>query len=106
MNVPQQYGDLGELARALARANATLQADKAQLERQNAKLSDSSERLEQTIKTLHVIVAVLLAITGGLTVGLATSMAGVAPQAALGSATGVFFAVIMTSIAVLSYIRR
>jgi hypothetical protein len=27
-------------------------------------------------------------------------------QAALGSATGVFFAVVMTSIAVLSYIRR
>jgi hypothetical protein len=61
--------------------------------------------LEQRIRSLQVILALLLAITAGLAVGMATSMAGADVQVALESATGVFFAVIMASMAVLSYVR-
>ena len=49
---------------------------------------------------------ILLASSGGLGVGLAVSMAGAAVQTALSSATGVFFAVIMASIAILTFMRR
>ena len=91
---------------ALADANAALRADKTCLERDVADLRALNVRLEQRIRSLQVIVALLLAVTLALAIGLTVSMTGSGVQAALGSATGVFFAVIMTSLAVLSYIRR
>ena len=81
-------------------------ADKARLERENESLKASTRLLEQRITALKVMLVILLAITVGLAAGMATSMEGIAPQAALGSGTGVFFAVIMTSVAILSYVRR
>jgi hypothetical protein len=91
---------------ALADANAALRAEKARLERDIADLQDLKARLEQRNRSLQVIVALLLAATLGLAIGLTLGMTGVSAQGALGSATGAFFAVIMTSVAVLTYIRR
>lgn len=87
-------------------ALAELRSAKEGLERDNAELKVHTVRLEQRIRSLQVAVSVLLAITLGLVVGLTISMTGGTVQAALGSGTGVFFAVIMTSVAVLSYIRH
>jgi hypothetical protein len=105
MDMPRRR-DVPSEVHALADANAALRSDKAGLERDNVDLKALSVRLEQRIRSLQVIVALLLAVTLGLAVGLTASMTGGGVQAALGSATGVFFAVVMTSIAVLSYIRR
>jgi hypothetical protein len=91
---------------ALTDTNAALQADNAQLERDNAGLKADNDVLRQKVKSLQVTVTVLLASGGGLGVGLATSMAGATVQTALASATGVFFAVIMASIAILTFMRR
>ena len=71
-----------------------------------ADLKAANERLEQKIKALQVAVTILLASSGGLTVGLATSLAGAAAQTALASAIGVFFGVMMASIAILTFMRR
>lgn len=102
----QRRRDAPSEVHALAEANAALRSDKAGLVRDIADLKALTERLEQKARSLQVTVTLLLATTLGLAVGLSTSMTGSGVQAALGSATGVFFAVIMTSIAVLSYIRR
>lgn len=104
--MPQRKDVLSKEMNTLASANATLLADKARLERENESLRTSSRLLEQRNTSLKVMLVVLLAATAGLTVGMATSMEAIGPQAALGSATGVFFAVIMTSVAILSYVRR
>lgn len=101
-----QYREASLEVPALSGANAALRADKARLEKEIEGLGDLTVRLEQKIRSLQVAVTLLLAITLGLAVGLTTSMTGSGVQAALGAATGVFFAVILTSIAVLSYIRR
>jgi hypothetical protein len=94
-----------EQMHTLVSANEALRTDKARLESDNASLRASQGLLDRRIRSLQVILALLLAITAGLAVGMATSMAGAGVQVALGSATGVFFAVIMASMAVLSYIR-
>ena len=91
---------------ALTDANAALRADKARLERDTAELRALTGRLDQRIRSLQVVVALLLATALGLAVGLTTSMTGSGVQAALGSAAAMFFTVITTSIVVLSYIRR
>jgi hypothetical protein len=83
-----------------------LQAKTAQLERANTELKAANDNLEHKIKSLQVAVTILLASSGGSGVGLAVSMAGAAVQTALASATGVFFAVIMASIAILTFMRR
>jgi hypothetical protein len=101
-----QYREASPEVRTLAGANAALRADQACLEKEIEELGDLTVQLEQKIRSLQVVVTLLLAITLGLTVGLTTSMTGSGVQAALGAATGVFFAVILTSITVLSYIRR
>jgi cysteine sulfinate desulfinase/cysteine desulfurase-like protein len=102
----QRRRDVPSEVHALAGANAALRSDKARLEKDIGDLKALTERLEQKARSLQVAVALLLATTLGLAVGLTTSMTGSGVPAALGSATGVFFAVIMTSIAVLTYIRR
>jgi hypothetical protein len=86
--------------------NAGVQTEIVQLEKANVDLKTANELLERKVKFLQVTVAVLLASCVGLRAGFAISMAGVAPQAALVSATGLFFAVIMSSIVILTYIRR
>jgi hypothetical protein len=91
---------------ALTDTNAALQAKNAQLEGTNVDLKAVNDNLEHKIKSLQVTVTILLACCGGLGVGLAVSMAGAAAQTALASATGVFFAVIMASIAILTFMRR
>jgi len=91
---------------ALISDNAGLQAGKMELERSNDDLKAANIALEQRIKYLQVAVTILLASSVSLSIGLATSMAGVAPQLALTSATGTFFAVITASIAILIYLRR
>ena len=105
MDVQRRSYPAPEVA-ALTKANAALRSDKAGLERDITDLKARTEWLEQKTRSLQVTVALLLATTLGLATGLTTSMTGSGVQAALGSATGVFFAVIMTSIAVLSYIRH
>jgi hypothetical protein len=64
------------------------------------------ERLEQRIKSLQVIITMLCASSVGLAVGLATSVTGATTQVSLSSAIGVFFAVVMASMAILTYMRR
>jgi len=95
-----------EQIQALTGTNAALQAENAQLERANADLKAANDLLEQKIKSLQVTVTILVASSGGLVVDLATRMAGAGAQIALASATGVFFAVIMASIAILTFMRR
>lgn len=91
---------------ALTDANAVLRADNTQLEKANADLKAANRLLEQKLKSLQVAVTILLAISGGLSVGLATSMAGATAQIALSSAAGVFFGVIMASMAILAFMHR
>jgi hypothetical protein len=86
--------------------NAALHTENAQLEGANAELSASNHRLEQTIKCLQVAVTIMLAVTWGLSVALATVMAGATVQITLSSAAGIFFGVIMTSMAILTFIGR
>jgi hypothetical protein len=95
-----------EQIKALTDSNAALQVDNMRLERAHANLQAENHRLEQKIKSLEVAVTVLLASSGGLGVGLATSMAGATVQTALASATAVLFGVIMASIAILTFMRR
>jgi hypothetical protein len=83
-----------------------LHTENAQLEGANAELSASNHRLEQTIKCLQVAVTIMLAVTWGLSVALATVMAGATVQITLSSAAGIFFGVIMTSMAILTFIGR
>jgi hypothetical protein len=85
--------------RALTEANADLTAAN-RLQEQKIKLR------EQQVRFLQVTVAVLLACTGGLAVGLATCIARASALTALSSAFAVFVGVIMASMAILSYIRR
>jgi hypothetical protein len=99
MDITGQKAAPSDKIRALTDTNAVLQADSAQLKRAN-------DMLEQKIKSLKVVVTILLASSGGLGVGLATSMSGAAVQTALISATGVSFGVIMASMAILSFMRR
>jgi hypothetical protein len=98
MDTPRRKGTPPEV-HALAEA-------KARLERDNVDLKALTMRLEQRTRFLQVTVALLLGITLGLAVGLTTSLTGSGIPAALGSATGVLFAVTGTSLAVLSYIRH
>jgi hypothetical protein len=62
--------------------------------------------LKQKLKSAHVVITILLAISAAVCVGLSTSLAGSAVQVALISATTVFFAVVTASIAILTYLRR
>lgn len=91
---------------ALSDANAALLNEKMQLERGNSDLKAINDALERKIGLLQVAVTILLAGSGSLIAGTATRMAGAAMQTALASATGVFFAVIMASIAILAFLRR
>ena len=91
---------------ALTGANDVLRAENTRLETANADLTAANRLLEQKLKSLQVAVTISLAIIGGLSVGLATSMAGATAQIALSSAAGVFFGVIMASMAILAFMRR
>jgi hypothetical protein len=91
---------------ALTEVNARLRADKERVERDNADLRAAKTLLEQKIRLLQVVVTILLASIASLSVELATRTLGATPQIAFGSATGVFFAVIAASIAILSFIRH
>jgi hypothetical protein len=91
---------------ALTDANVGLQASKSQLERAIADLKTTNGLLEQKIKLLEVAVTILLASSASLSTGLAIRMVGATAQTAFSSATGVFFAVIVASIAILSFMRR
>jgi hypothetical protein len=106
MNVTRRRVGPSKQMQALNDTNAALRADKAQLEREYAELKSANDLLEQKIKSLQVTVAILIAGSGSLGVGLATSMTGATVGTALASATGVFFAMIMVSIAILTYMRR
>jgi len=106
VDVTRRRATPSERIQALTDTNAALQAKNAQLERTSADLKAANDNLEHKIKSLQVAVTILLASSGGLGVGLAVSMAGAAVQTALASATGVFFAVIMASIAILTFMRR
>ncbi len=105
MDVPRRRETPPE-RQTLADSNAALRADKAALERDVAALQERNLRLEQRYRALQVLMALLLAATLGLATGLTVTLAGSGATAALGTATSVFFAVVMTSMAVLSYIRR
>ena len=83
-----------------------LQAENMQLERTIGDLKTAHGLLEQKIKSLRVAITILLASSVGLSIGLATSMAGATAQTALASATGTFFAVITVSITILIYMRQ
>jgi hypothetical protein len=67
---------------------------------------DPTTNLEKKIRFLEVVVTILLASSGGSSVGLAASMSGATAQTALVSASGVFFGVIMASIAILTFMHR
>jgi ABC-type phosphate transport system auxiliary subunit len=95
-----------EQFQALTDANRKLQADKMLLQRVNSDLKAGKSLLEQRIKSLQVAITILVAGSVGLSIGLATSMAGATAQTALASATGAFFAVITVSLAILMYMRR
>ena len=92
MDITRRKAAPTEQIQALTDTNAALQ-------RANSDLEAANDLLEKRIKSLQVAVTILLASSGGLGVGLATSMAGAAVQTALASATGVFFAMITASIA-------
>jgi len=98
MDTPRRKGTSPQV-HALTEANTRLRRD-------NDDLLTRTMRLEQSNRFLQVTATVLLATTLGMAVGLATSLTGSGVPTALGSATGVFFAVIVTSIAVLTYIRH
>jgi hypothetical protein len=106
MVAPRRKSASSEQFQALTDTNTILQADKMQLVRDNSDLKAVNSLLEQKIKYLQVAITILLASNAGLTIGLATSMAGATAQTALASATGAFFAVITASIAILIYMRR
>jgi hypothetical protein len=91
---------------ALSDTNSALKDDNARLEGDNANLKAERDRLRQRIKSLEVAVITLLASSAGLSVGMATSMAGVAAETALAIATSVSFGVIMAAMAILTYMRR
>ena len=91
---------------ALIDANAVLHVENEEFRSTNVDLKEANALLEQKIKFLQVAVTFLLASSGGLGVGLATSMSGAAMQTALASAAAVFFGVIMASIAILTFMRR
>jgi hypothetical protein len=95
-----------EQIRALTDANARLRAEKEQSERDNADLKAANTLLAQKIRFLQVVVTILLASIASFSVELATRALGATAQIAFGSATGVFFAVIAASIAILSFIRH
>jgi hypothetical protein len=86
--------------------HASAQVKITQLEKEIIDLKATNELLERKVRFLQVTAVVLLASCAGLCAGFAISMAGVALQAALVSATGVFFAVVTASIAILTYTRR
>jgi hypothetical protein len=69
-------------------------------------LEVAREMLEQKIKYLQVIVAILLATVAGLSVGLGAGLAGATVTIALSSAVAVAFGVITASIAILTFMRR
>ena len=106
MDVTRRRPGLLKQVQELAEINAVLLAEKARLERSYEELETANSLLEQKIKSLQVAIAILIAGSGGLGVGLATSLTGAAVQTALVSATGVFFAMIMASIAILTFMRR
>ena len=106
MDITRRRPGLFKQIQELAEINAVLLADKAHLERSYDELKTTNSLLEQKIKSLQVVVAILIAGSGGLGVGLATSLTGATIQTALVSATGVFFAMIMASIAILTFMRR
>jgi hypothetical protein len=95
-----------EQIKAVTDVNAVLRADNARLERANADLKAANRSVEQKLKSLQVAVAILLAVSGGLGVGLATGMAGATAQTAFSSAAGVFFGVVMASMAILVFVHR
>jgi hypothetical protein len=95
-----------EQMRPVTDVNAVLRADNARLERANADLKAANRLLKQKLKSLQVAVAILLAVSGGLGVGLATGMAGATAQTAFSSAAGVFFGVVMASMAILVFVHR
>lgn len=95
-----------EQMQALTSANAALQADNAQLAGAITDIRAANGLLEQRIRILQVAVTILLASSAASIVGMATSMSGAGVQTALASASGVFFAVIMASMAILAFLRR
>lgn len=76
-----------------------------ELEKANAELRAANDLLRQKVKSLQMAVVILLACSAGLGVGFALSMEGASVQIALASATTVLFAVIMASIAILTFMR-
>lgn len=72
----------------------------------NAELRAANGLLEQKVKTLQVAVTVFIAIALALCAGLAARAAGGTMQIALGLGITVLFAMIMASIAILTYLRR
>jgi hypothetical protein len=95
-----------EQIRALTESNAGLRGVNEQLERVAADLKATNRLLEQRIRLLQVVVTILLASIASFSIELAARMLGATVQTAFGSATGVFFAVIAASIAILSFMRR
>lgn len=91
---------------SLAEANVILHAEKVRLEEVNTSLEAANNSLEQKVRSLQVCATILLACCGGLGAGLAARIAGATAQTSFTSATGVFFALIMASIAILNFMRR
>lgn len=95
-----------EQIQVMTSANAVLQADKTRLEETLAGQRVVNGVLEQKIRLLQVTATILLASAMGLAAGMATSMGGAVVQTAMASASGVFFAVIMASMAILVFLHR
>lgn len=76
------------------------------LQAANAQLRAANGLLEQKIRVLQVTATILLAISAGSIVGMATRMTGAAVPTALGSGFGVFFAVIMALMAILGFVHK
>ena len=93
-------------AQILADANATLRAYNTQLKRVNVDLKAANHRMEQEVRFLQVAVTILLSSSVGLGVAMATSMARATAQVSISSALAAFFAVIMASVAMLTFMRR
>ena len=95
-----------EQIRALTDANSRLLTDKEQLERVNTHLNETNRILGQRNRVLQVVVIILLASIASLSSDLVTKTMGATAQISFGSATGVFFAVIVASMAILSFIHH
>ena len=90
----------------LIKHNNELQAENAELVKDNADLTAERDTLKRKNRLRQVIVTLLLASGVGMGVGMGTSMAHFSPATALTLATTIFFAVITAALAIMNYTNR